>query len=30
MYKHIGVPTGEQITVNTDFSIYVPDYPMIP
>jgi len=30
MYKHIQVPTGEQITVNADFSINVPDNPIIP
>jgi isocitrate dehydrogenase len=30
MYKHIQVPTGEQITVNADFSINVPDHPIIP
>ncbi|MBJ7379311.1 MAG: NADP-dependent isocitrate dehydrogenase [Polynucleobacter sp.] len=30
MYKHIKVPTGEKITVNPDFSINVPDKPIIP
>jgi isocitrate dehydrogenase len=30
MYKHIKVPAGEQITVNADFSINVPDNPIIP
>lgn len=30
MYKHIKVPAGEQITVNADFSINVPDHPIIP
>lgn len=30
MYKHIQVPAGEQITVNADFSINVPDHPIIP
>ena len=30
MYKHIQVPAGEQITVNADFSINVPDNPIIP
>jgi len=30
MYKHIKVPAGEKITVNTDFSINVPDNPIIP
>lgn len=30
MYKHIKVPVGEQITVNADFSINVPDQPIIP
>jgi isocitrate dehydrogenase len=29
MYKHIQVPAGEQITVNADFSINVPDNPSI-
>jgi len=30
MYKHIQVPAGEQITVNADFSINVPNHPIIP
>jgi isocitrate dehydrogenase len=31
MYKHIKVPTvGEKITVNKDFSLNVPDHPIIP
>ena len=30
MYKHIKVPAGEKITVNTDFSINVPNNPIIP
>ncbi len=31
MYKHIKVPTdGEKITVNADFSLNVPDHPIIP
>jgi len=30
MYKHIKIPAGEQITVNADFSINVPDQPIIP
>ena len=30
MYKHIQFPAGEQITVNADFSINVPDNPIIP
>jgi len=30
MYKHIQVQAGEQITVNADFSINVPDNPIIP
>ena len=30
MYKHIKIPAGEQITVNPDFSINVPDHPIIP
>jgi isocitrate dehydrogenase len=30
MYKHIQVPAGEQITVNADFSINVPDNPIVP
>ena len=30
MYKHIKVPTGEKITVNADFSINVPNNPIIP
>ncbi|MEY4729304.1 MAG: hypothetical protein RL020_462 [Pseudomonadota bacterium] len=31
MYKHIKVPTvGEKITVNKDFSLKVPDHPIIP
>lgn len=30
MYKHIKIPAGEQITVNADFSINVPDTPIIP
>ena len=30
MYKHIKVPAGEKITVNTDFSIKVPHNPIIP
>ncbi|MBI3374704.1 MAG: NADP-dependent isocitrate dehydrogenase [Betaproteobacteria bacterium] len=30
-YKHIKVPaTGEKITVNTDYSLNVPDHPIIP
>jgi isocitrate dehydrogenase len=30
MYKHIKVPVGEKITVNPDFSINVPNNPIIP
>lgn len=30
MYKHIKVPAGEKITVNADFSINVPNNPVIP
>jgi len=30
MYKHIKVPAGEKITVSTDFSINVPNNPIIP
>ena len=30
MYKHIKVPAGEKITVNADFSIKVPNNPIIP
>jgi len=30
MYKHIKVPAGEKITVNADFSINVPNNPIIP
>ncbi len=31
MYKHIKIPaTGEKITVNKDFSLTVPDHPIIP
>jgi len=30
MYKHIKVPVGKKITVNADFSINVPDNPIIP
>jgi isocitrate dehydrogenase len=30
MYKHIKVPAGEKIIVNADFSINVPDNPIIP
>ncbi|MFM7049320.1 MAG: isocitrate/isopropylmalate family dehydrogenase, partial [Polynucleobacter sp.] len=30
MYKHIKVPGGEKITVNPDFSINVPNNPIIP
>jgi isocitrate dehydrogenase len=30
MYKHIKVPAGEKITVNSDFSINVPNNPIIP
>ncbi len=29
-YQHIKVPAGEKITVNADFSINVPDQPIIP
>ena len=30
-YKHIKVPTtGEKITVNDDFSLNVPNHPIIP
>ncbi|KAG0298469.1 hypothetical protein BGZ96_011396 [Linnemannia gamsii] len=29
-YQHIKVPAGEKITVNADFSINVPDQPVIP
>ena len=30
MYQHIKVPAGEKITVNQDFSLNVPDQPIIP
>lgn len=30
MYQHIKVPAGEKITVNKDFSLNVPDNPIIP
>ncbi|MCC7005513.1 MAG: NADP-dependent isocitrate dehydrogenase [Ottowia sp.] len=30
MYQHINVPSGEKITVNADFSLRVPDNPIIP
>ena len=30
MYKHIKVPAGKKITVNADFSINVPNNPIIP
>jgi len=31
MYKHIKIPTeGKKITVNSDFSLNVPDHPIIP
>ena len=30
MYKHIKVPVGKKITVNADFSINVPNNPIIP
>ena len=30
MYKHIKVPAGEKITVNKDYSLNVPDHPIIP
>lgn len=30
MYQHIKVPAGEKITVNPDFSLNVPDNPIIP
>ena len=30
MYKHIKVPAGKKITVDADFSINVPDNPIIP
>ncbi|WP_061952895.1 NADP-dependent isocitrate dehydrogenase [Cupriavidus pauculus] len=30
MYQHIKVPAGEKITVNADFSLNVPDNPIIP
>ncbi|WP_454722867.1 MULTISPECIES: NADP-dependent isocitrate dehydrogenase [Cupriavidus] len=30
MYQHIKVPAGEKITVNQDFSLNVPDHPIIP
>ncbi len=31
MYKHIRVPTqGEKIAVNQDFSLKVPDHPILP
>ena len=30
MYKHIKVPAGEKITVNKDYSLNVPDNPIIP
>jgi len=30
MYKHIKVPAGKKTTVNADFSINVPDNPIIP
>ncbi|MFJ2993266.1 NADP-dependent isocitrate dehydrogenase [Pandoraea sp. NPDC087047] len=29
-YQHITVPAGEKITVNEDFSLNVPDHPIIP
>ncbi|MCG1017614.1 MULTISPECIES: NADP-dependent isocitrate dehydrogenase [Burkholderiaceae] len=29
-YQHIKVPVGEKITVNSDFSLNVPDQPIIP
>jgi len=29
-YQHIKVPAGEKITVNQDFSLKVPDHPIIP
>ena len=29
-YQHITVPAGEKITVNQDFSLNVPDHPIIP
>ncbi|MBN8777011.1 isocitrate/isopropylmalate family dehydrogenase, partial [Thiomonas arsenitoxydans] len=30
MDQHIRVPAGEKITVNPDFSLNVPDHPIIP
>jgi len=30
MYQHIKVPAGEKITVNADFSLNVPDNPILP
>ena len=31
MYKHVTVPTGGQkITVNADYSLSVPNHPIIP
>ncbi|RZT41208.1 NADP-dependent isocitrate dehydrogenase [Cupriavidus agavae] len=30
MYQHIKVPAGEKITVNADFSLNVPDHPIVP
>ncbi|MGO4302936.1 MULTISPECIES: NADP-dependent isocitrate dehydrogenase [unclassified Cupriavidus] len=30
MYQHIKVPAGEKITVNADYSLNVPDNPIIP
>ncbi len=30
MYQHIKVPAGQKITVNEDFSLNVPDNPIIP
>ena len=30
MYQHIKVPAGEKITVNANFSLNVPDNPIIP
>lgn len=30
MYQHIKVPAGEKITVNQDFSLNVPNNPIIP
>lgn len=29
-YKHIVVPNGEKITINKDFSLNVPNNPIIP